>query len=285
MSAVDEQVVRRFYEQMCNGRRNDLAAELFTDDHVLHDPQVPAGPGPTGMVEAVSVYQRGVDGHWQIEEIRSSGDTVTVRWTGTGRHVAEINGLAPTGRTIRVDAICVHRMRDGRIAETFEVWDTLTFLRQLGAVPGELTELLREGYERFAQGDVPGVLELFDPRIRWTVPEGGPFGGTYVGPGAIAGFFGRLPELYAELAVTPEQFVEAGDTVTVLGRHLGRTTGGQSLDVPFVHVWRFEQGRVVAFTEHLDTARLNALVRAGAAAGAVTAVPGQATRMPDPSQL
>src|SRR5205823_6411486 len=45
-SAENEAVVRRFYEQMCNERKNELAGELFTDDHVMHDPQVPAGTGP-----------------------------------------------------------------------------------------------------------------------------------------------------------------------------------------------------------------------------------------------
>ena len=45
MSAEDESVVRRFYEEMNNGRKNELAPELFTADHRLHDPQVPAGAG------------------------------------------------------------------------------------------------------------------------------------------------------------------------------------------------------------------------------------------------
>lgn len=74
MGASEEAVVRRFYEEMNNGRKNELAGELFTDDHVLHDPQVPAGPGPSGVADAVAVYQQGLDGHWQIEEIFSAGD-------------------------------------------------------------------------------------------------------------------------------------------------------------------------------------------------------------------
>ena len=135
MSAADEAVVRRYYEQMCNERKNELAPELFTSDHRMHDPQVPVAEGPDGMVAAVSTYQQGVDGHWGIEEIFSSGDRVVVRWTGTGTHVGEINGIPPTGRSISVDAISIHRMADGRIAETWEVWDALGFLQQLGVVP------------------------------------------------------------------------------------------------------------------------------------------------------
>ena len=135
MSAESEAVVRRFYEEMNNGRKNELAPELFTSDHVLHDPQVPAGKGPEGMVEVVSTYQTGVDGHWGIEEIFSAGDRVVVRWTGSGKHVGEVNGIPATGKPIRVDAITIHRMGDGKIAETWEVWDTLTFLQQIGVVP------------------------------------------------------------------------------------------------------------------------------------------------------
>ena len=135
MSAENEAVVRRFYEQMCNERKNDLAGELFTEDHIMHDPQVPAGTGPQGMVDVVSVYQKGVEGHWGIEEVISADDKVIVRWTGSGTHVAELNGIPPTGKKISVDAISVHRMAGGKIAETHEVWDTLGFLQQIGVVP------------------------------------------------------------------------------------------------------------------------------------------------------
>ena len=135
MSASDEAVVRRFYEEMNNGRNNALAHELFTADHQLHDPQVPAKPGPDGMAEVIATYQEGVEGHWQIEEIFSAGDRVVVRWTGSGTHVAEVMGIPPTGKTLSIDAITIHRMDNGKIAETWEVWDTLGFLQQIGVVP------------------------------------------------------------------------------------------------------------------------------------------------------
>jgi steroid delta-isomerase-like uncharacterized protein len=135
MSAEDEAVVRRFYEEMNNGRKNELASELFTSDHQLHDPQVPAPDGPDGVAAVVSVYQTGVNGHWAINDIFSVDDKVVVRWTGTGEHVGEVNGIPPTGRPIDVSAISIHQLRDGKIAETWEVWDTLGFLQQIGVIP------------------------------------------------------------------------------------------------------------------------------------------------------
>jgi steroid delta-isomerase-like uncharacterized protein len=135
MSAADEAVVRRFYEEMNNDRKLELAPDLFTSDHQFHDPQVPTADGPQGVVDTVRVYQDGVDGHWQIEEIFSTGDRVVVRWTGSGTHNGEVNGIPATGKKIRVDAIAIHRVAGGKIAETWEVWDTLGLLQQIGVVP------------------------------------------------------------------------------------------------------------------------------------------------------
>jgi steroid delta-isomerase-like uncharacterized protein len=120
---------------MNNDRKLEIAEELFTADHTMHDPQVPTAEGPRGMADTVKVYQDGVEGHWQIEEIFSADDRVVVRWTGSGTHVAEVNGIPATGKKIRVDAITIHRLVGGKIAETWEVWDTLGFLQQLGVVP------------------------------------------------------------------------------------------------------------------------------------------------------
>ena len=135
MSATDETVVRRFYEEMCTGRHNEIAGDLFTADAQLHDPQIKAGDGPEGMVEVIRTYQEGVDGHWQIQDLFSTGDKVVARWTGSGRHIGDVNGIPATGNEVlQIDAVSIHRMEGGKIAETWQVWDTLSFLRQLGVV-------------------------------------------------------------------------------------------------------------------------------------------------------
>jgi steroid delta-isomerase-like uncharacterized protein len=129
-------LVRRFFDDMCNERRLDLAPALFAADCAFHDPQIPGIHGPEAIAETVKVYQVGVQGHWQIEDIFASDDErVAVRWTGTGVHTGDVMGIAPTGKPVRVDAISVFRIASGRIAEAWEVWDTLGFLQQLGVVP------------------------------------------------------------------------------------------------------------------------------------------------------
>jgi steroid delta-isomerase-like uncharacterized protein len=136
MSAENELVARRFFEEVCNGRRLEVADEILTAGHVYHDPQSPpTEPGPEGMKDTVRIYQETLDGHWGVEEMIADRDKVVVRWTGTGVHKADLLGIPATGRPIRVDAISILRIEDGRIAEHRCVWDTLGLLQQIGAVP------------------------------------------------------------------------------------------------------------------------------------------------------
>jgi steroid delta-isomerase-like uncharacterized protein len=137
MSAQEnEALVRRYFEEFCNGRRLDLAEVLMTAGHEYHDPQVPVGVGPQAMAEGIGVYQNSLDGHWGVEEVLAAGeDRVVARWIGTGTHNAELNGIPPTGRSVRVSAVHLFRIEGGRIAEQWCVWDTLGMLQQLGVVP------------------------------------------------------------------------------------------------------------------------------------------------------
>jgi steroid delta-isomerase-like uncharacterized protein len=129
------ELAKRFFEEMCNQRRLDIAGEILTADHRYHDPNVPAEPGPEAMAQVVKVYQDGVEGNWNVQEIVEAGDRVTVRWIGEGTHTGDVMGIAPTGKKVRVHAISLLVLRDEKIAENYTVWDTLGFLRQIGVIP------------------------------------------------------------------------------------------------------------------------------------------------------
>jgi predicted ester cyclase len=132
----NEALSRRFFEEVCNERRLEVADEIISPDHVFHEPQTPiSAPGPQGVKDAVRIYQEGLDGRWDVKDVMSDGDRVVTRWVGHGVHNSELMGIAPTGREIHVDAITIHRIADGRIAEDWTVWDALGLLQQLGVVP------------------------------------------------------------------------------------------------------------------------------------------------------
>ena len=132
--AVD--LARRFYEEMCNERRLEIADEILAPDHVYTDNQSPpADRGPAGMAESVAIYQNAVDGHWNVHEYLDCGDKVVVRWTGTGTHKEELMGVPATGRAVSVEAITVLGIAGGKIASNQTVWEALSLAQQIGAVP------------------------------------------------------------------------------------------------------------------------------------------------------
>ncbi|MHB8644455.1 MAG: ester cyclase [Thermomicrobiales bacterium] len=137
MGASDNrELARRVFEDFGTKRQRHLAEELLTADFVYHDPQVPNVHGPQGMADALAVFQNGLDGVWNIEEIVvGENDRVTVRWTGTGTHNHELMGIPPTGKPVRVASLALLRIDGNKIAEMWNVWDTLGMLQQLGVAP------------------------------------------------------------------------------------------------------------------------------------------------------
>jgi ketosteroid isomerase-like protein len=123
----------------------------------------------------------------------------------------------------------------------------------------ENVEVARRTYEAFGRGDVPAVLENFDPAVEWHAAEGLPWGGQHDGPQDVAeNVFGAVMAAVDGFALDVERFLDSGDYVVALGRYSG--TGKQSgkpLDAAFAHVWELGDGKLKRFLHYTDTARFN----------------------------
>ena len=118
-------------------------------------------------------------------------------------------------------------------------------------------DLVRRSYDAFARGDLDGVLADMHPEIEWHQAQGLPHGGRYSGVAEVRrNIFDPLDEeWWDEFSAAPEEFLDAGDEVVVLGRYRGVAKGtGKELDVPFVHVWTVRSEKAVRFRQFLDTA-------------------------------
>lgn len=58
----------------------------------------------------------------------------------------------------------------------------------------EAIDLVRRGYAAFNSGDIDTLMGLFSNDVVQHVPGEGPFAGTYKGPEAVLGYYGRLAE-------------------------------------------------------------------------------------------
>jgi ketosteroid isomerase-like protein len=117
--------------------------------------------------------------------------------------------------------------------------------------------LVQRSYAAFARDDLDGVLEDMHSEIEWHQAQGLPHGGFYRGRDEVRrNIFEPLDEeWWDEFTAEPDEFLDAGSEVVVLGRYRGRAKRtGKHLDVPFVHVWTVRDGKVVRFRQFLDTA-------------------------------
>jgi ketosteroid isomerase-like protein len=110
-------------------------------------------------------------------------------------------------------------------------------------------ELIRHGYEAFAQGDVPAILDIFGHDISWHVPGASPLSGDYKGHQGVLDFFGKCMELSSgTLRVNADEILCDGDRVVVLAT-VSAERHGQSWSSPEIHVWRLVEGKAAEFCE------------------------------------
>jgi steroid delta-isomerase-like uncharacterized protein len=130
-------IARRFFEEIVNAKRLGVADEIFAAAHTYHDPSSPmVGQGPEGQKQLIATYHAAYpDLHHTIEGQIAEGNTVVTRWTARGTQQGELPGIPSTGKSVKVMGIWIHRLDGGQIVESWNVWDTLGMLQQLGVIP------------------------------------------------------------------------------------------------------------------------------------------------------
>ena len=75
------------------------------------------------------------DIHFTIDEQIAGGDKVATRWTAQGTHKGELVGIPATGKSSTVTGIAVDRIVNGKIAESWGIFDRFGMMQQLGVIP------------------------------------------------------------------------------------------------------------------------------------------------------
>ena len=136
MSQENIATSRRFIEEAFNQGNLDVIDELSGDGFVDHDPMM-GDQDVDAVKQTIGTYRDAFpDIHITIEDIFDAGDKVVYRWTGQGTFENEMMGLQPTHEQgDPVKGITIDRYEGGKVVETWTQWDTLTFMRDIGAIP------------------------------------------------------------------------------------------------------------------------------------------------------
>jgi len=119
------------------------------------------------------------------------------------------------------------------------------------------TDVLKNGYEAYGRGDLDAATENWSDDIRWENPNAPqlPNPGVTEGKDDVRNQLMEFPNYWESFSVTPDEFVEQGDTVVVLGHTEAKAKEtGNEVKVPFVHVWRFSDGKAKEVLLLTDTA-------------------------------
>ncbi len=137
MSEENKILACRFLQEVFSEGDLEEAGELFAEGFVLHDPAIPEEVrGPEGVKGYVGMYRAAYpDTNFTLEDQIAEGDRVVTRWTGRGTHQGELMGVAPTGSRVEVPGILFDRVSEGKIEESWVVYDALGMMRQIGAIP------------------------------------------------------------------------------------------------------------------------------------------------------
>jgi steroid delta-isomerase-like uncharacterized protein len=76
------------------------------------------------------------DSEFTIDEMIGEGDRVVTKKTLRGTHTGEFGGIPATGKRVTLQYVDIMRVRDGRILEHWASMDQLSWLQQLGVMPG-----------------------------------------------------------------------------------------------------------------------------------------------------
>jgi uncharacterized protein len=129
----------------------------------------------------------------------------------------------------------------------------------------ENVEIVRRVIEAWNSDEQDSVIRFLDPEVIFDATRRLVNPKTYTGMEGMRLMLADRDEVWEEFRTEPDQFLDAGDRIVVIGRWVGKGKGsGIEVQQPVAHVFTLHDGRVVRW-ELGYTDRGEALEAAGLA--------------------
>ena len=131
---ANKKLVRSLIEEVMNKRQPAAVDRFLATDFIEHNPNLPQGRD--GRKQFVAAVLAGFsDYRGEIVEILAEGDKVVVRTQWSGTQDGPFLGLPPSGNKVRFSTADFFRIEGGKVAEHWDVVDSLPRAVALGLVP------------------------------------------------------------------------------------------------------------------------------------------------------
>jgi predicted ester cyclase len=136
MAADIKDISRKLFEEPWKGNL-DVIDQYVDAGYTGYDPTEPDPlRGPAGFKRQIQQYLAAFpDARITVDEQFVDGDVVTTRWTGRGTHEGDLLGISPTGKQVTIWGVAIEKYKNGKLVESWNNWDALGMLQQVGAIP------------------------------------------------------------------------------------------------------------------------------------------------------
>ncbi|MFP5261279.1 MAG: ester cyclase [Blastocatellia bacterium] len=143
MTSPYDTIQHRWFEEVWNKGRAEAIDEMLDPDVIGHG-LVGSGSNEVRGVKAFKSFYESFRGAFPdvqatVEDTVTEGDKVVGRCTVRATHTGEGLGVSPTNKPVEFTGMCMVRVKDGRIVESWNSFDFLTMMRQIGLIslPGQ----------------------------------------------------------------------------------------------------------------------------------------------------
>jgi steroid delta-isomerase-like uncharacterized protein len=132
---ANKALVRQFFEAF-NAGDLDGVAGLCAPSVVVHNSGAPDPLDLDGFRQLAGAFLAAFPGgEHTIQDMVGEGDKVVTRVIYHGTHTGDLMGMPPTGRQVAVSAMIIDQLANGKIVETWRLFDQMAMMQQLGVIP------------------------------------------------------------------------------------------------------------------------------------------------------
>ncbi len=136
MSAENNKAAVRSFNEAFNAGDLDGAVAVFAPNAVIHNSGAPAPLNVEGFKQFGGVFLTAFPGgKLTIEDLIVDGDKIVSRITYRGTHAGDMMGIPPTGKPVTVSAMIIDQFSNGKIVESWRLFDQMSMMQQLGVIP------------------------------------------------------------------------------------------------------------------------------------------------------
>jgi steroid delta-isomerase-like uncharacterized protein len=131
----NKQLIRQYFEAYDRQDTERIEQLVSSSNYSFHISGMPSMDWNGTRQFYAAAWSAFPDLHHDILDIVAEEDKVAVRYNIIGTHKGELQGIPPTGKEVSFSAMAFITLVDGKIAEEWEIADTMGLMQQIGAIP------------------------------------------------------------------------------------------------------------------------------------------------------